>query len=120
MGQLTNLLRSLSRKQQISIGIAAVIVIAALYTFTNWHREQDFKPLYTGVAPEEAASIVQKIKESGADYRLSETALPFRCPPQKLPNCASKWQPPDFLNPAASVSSCSTKPISERPILSST
>ncbi|HEX4771609.1 MAG TPA: flagellar basal-body MS-ring/collar protein FliF [Bryobacteraceae bacterium] len=84
MGQLINLLRSLSRKQQISIGIAAAIVIAALYTFTNWHREQDFKPLYTGVAAEEAASIVQKIKESGSEYKLSENGSTISVPSAKV------------------------------------
>jgi flagellar M-ring protein FliF len=84
MGQLTNLLRSLSRKQQISIGVAAAIVIAALYAFTSWHREQDFKPLYTGVAPEEAASVVQKIKESGSDYRLSENGSTISVPSAKV------------------------------------
>jgi flagellar M-ring protein FliF len=84
MGQLKNLLTSLSRVQQISIGIAAILVIAALYGFTNWHREQDFKPLYTNIAPEEAASIVQKIKESGTDYRLSENGNIISVPSAKV------------------------------------
>src|SRR4051794_16289678 len=84
MGQLTNLVRSLSRKQQISIGVIALVVIAALYAFTTWHREQGFKPLYTAVAPEEAASIIQKIKESGSDYRLSDNGSIISVPSAKV------------------------------------
>jgi flagellar M-ring protein FliF len=84
MAQLLNLIRSLSGKQQISIGVVAAIVIAALYAFTNWHHEQDFKPLYTSVAPEEAAAIVQKIKEGGSEYRLSENGTTISVPSAKV------------------------------------
>lgn len=73
MGQLLDMLKKLTLKQQISLGVMAVVVIAALYGFVHWRHEQDFKPIYTGVAPEDAAAIIQKIKESGTEYRLSET-----------------------------------------------
>jgi flagellar M-ring protein FliF len=84
MAQFRKLLASLSLAQKISIAIAAVVVIAAIYGFSNWRREQDFKPLYTGVAPEDAAAIVQKIKESGTEYRLSETGGVIAVPSAKV------------------------------------
>jgi flagellar M-ring protein FliF len=84
MGQFQKLFASLSLKQKISIGIAAVAVIAAMYAFANWRHEQDFKPLYTGVAAEDAAAIVQKIKENGSDYRLSETGGIISVPASKV------------------------------------
>lgn len=84
MDQLKKLLASLSLKQKISIGVAAAVMIAALYAFTSWHREQDFKPLYTGVAPEDAAAIVQKIKEAGSEYRLSDTGGVISVPSAKV------------------------------------
>jgi flagellar M-ring protein FliF len=84
MAQLKKLLASLSLTQKISIGVAAVVVFAALYGLSNWRREQDFKPLYTGVAPEDAAAIVQKIKESGSEYRLSETGGVISVPSAKV------------------------------------
>jgi flagellar M-ring protein FliF len=73
MDQFKKLYASLSLKQKISIGIAALAVVLAIVGLSKWHKEQDFKPLYTGVAPEDAAVIVQKIKESGTEYRLSDT-----------------------------------------------
>lgn len=73
MDQLKKLYASLTLKQKISIGIAALTIVIAIVGFSKWHKEQDFKPLYTGVAPEDAAVIIQKIKESGAEYRLSDS-----------------------------------------------
>ena len=84
MDQLKNLFASFSLKQKISMAIMAIAVLAAIYGLANWHREQDFKPLYTGVAAEDAAVIVQKIKESGSEYRLSETGGVISVPSSKV------------------------------------
>ena len=84
MAQFTKLFASLSLKQKISIAVAAIAMVAALYNFTRWRHEQDFKPLYTGVAAEDAAGIVQKIKESGSEYRLSETGGVISVPADKV------------------------------------
>ena len=84
MDQLKNLFASFSLKQKISMAIMAIAVLAAIYGLANWHREQDFKPLYTGVAAEDAAVIVQKIKESGSEYRLSETGGAISVPSSKV------------------------------------
>ena len=84
MDQLKNLFASFSLKQKISMAIMAIAVLAAIYGLANWHREQDFKPLYTGVAAEDAAVIVQKIKESGSEYRLSETGGVISVPSAKV------------------------------------
>jgi len=73
MGQLRKLLASLSLLQKVSIGLTAALVLAAIYGFSIWHKDADFKPLYTGVAAEDAGVIVQKIKESGVEYRLSDS-----------------------------------------------
>lgn len=73
MGQLRKLLAALSLLQKVSICLAAVVVLAGIYGFSTWRRDVDFKPLYTGLAPDDAGVIVAKIKESGVEYRLSES-----------------------------------------------
>lgn len=85
MGQLKDIFGKLSTKQKVSIGGVLALVVFALYSFVHWRHEQDFKPLYTGVAPEDAAAIVQKIKENGTEYRLSETGGVISVPSQKIP-----------------------------------
>jgi flagellar M-ring protein FliF len=72
MDQIRNLLRSLTLKQKISIAAAALIAGAAVYGLSSWRKESDFKPLYTNLAPEDAGAVVQKLKELGVEYRVSD------------------------------------------------
>jgi len=64
---MKKLLGSLSVGQRITIALVAALVIAGIYAVVHWHTESDFKPLFTGLAPEDAAGIVQKLKESGVE-----------------------------------------------------
>ena len=72
MEQLRNLLRSLTLKQKISIVAAALIAGAAIYGLSHWRKESDFKPLYTNLPAEDAGAVVEKLKELGAEYRVSD------------------------------------------------
>ncbi len=71
MDQLKQLLASLSNRQRITILVAAILVGAGIMLFSRWRKESDFRPLYTGLASEDAGAVVQKLRESGTDYRLS-------------------------------------------------
>lgn len=70
--QLKKLTASLSRAQQIGIVVAAIAVVAGLVLFLQFNREKDFKPLFTGLAPEDANQVVTKLKETGTEYRLGD------------------------------------------------
>jgi flagellar M-ring protein FliF len=69
---MKKLLANLSLTQRITIAIVAVVVVAGIYGLVHWQKEQDFKPLFTGVSPEDGAAIIQKLRESGVEYRLPE------------------------------------------------
>ena len=69
---MNKILAHLSIRQRISIAAVALAVGAGLYALVRYQREADFKPLFTGLAPEDAGAIVQKLKEAGLDYRLPE------------------------------------------------
>jgi flagellar M-ring protein FliF len=73
---MNKLLASLSVRQRITIAMIAVAVGVGIYSLVHWRREADFKPLFTGLAPEDAAGVVQKLKESSVEYRLADGALP--------------------------------------------
>jgi flagellar M-ring protein FliF len=73
MEQLRKLLRSLTLKQKISAAVVALLVGAAFYGFSYWHKESDFRPLYTNLPAEDAGAVVQKLKELGAEYRVSDS-----------------------------------------------
>jgi flagellar M-ring protein FliF len=65
-------LENLSIAQRVTIVMVALLVGGGIYYLVHSQREADFKPLFTGVAPEDAAGIVQKLKESGVEFRLPE------------------------------------------------
>src|ERR1700693_5584493 len=69
---MKKLLANLSLTHRITIAIVAVVVVAGIYGLFHWQKEQDFKPLFTGVSPEDGAAIIQKLRESGVEYRLPE------------------------------------------------
>ncbi|MGA2040213.1 MAG: flagellar basal-body MS-ring/collar protein FliF [Bryobacteraceae bacterium] len=64
---------NLTLRQRVTIGLIVVAIAGSLYALVHWQKEADFKPLYTGLAPEDAGAIVQKLKESGVEYRLPES-----------------------------------------------
>ena len=69
---MKKILANLSNRQRITIAVTALFVGGGLYAFVRHQHEADFKPLFTGLAAEDAAGIVQKLKEGGIDYRLPE------------------------------------------------
>src|SRR5574341_894260 len=84
MDQLRRLFASLSARQRVTIVMAAVLVGAALFAFAHWRRESDFRPLYTALAAEDAGAVVQKLKEGGVEYRLSESGTAVLVPSARL------------------------------------
>jgi flagellar M-ring protein FliF len=80
MDQAKRLLESLTWKQILSILIVAGGVIAGLTAFSRWNRERDFRPLYSQLAPEDAAAVLAKVREGGSDFRLSENGTSVLVP----------------------------------------
>ena len=70
---MKKILANLSVRQKITIVIVALLAAGGIYSLVYWQKESGFKPLFTGLAPEDAAGIVQRLKESGVDYRLPES-----------------------------------------------
>lgn len=84
MDQIKNLIGGLSLKQRIQVIMVAALVVAAVVAFVHYRHEADFRPLYTGMAPEDAAGVVQKLRETGVEYRLDDNGGAVTVPSQKL------------------------------------
>jgi flagellar M-ring protein FliF len=81
---MKKILANLSIRQRITILAVALLVGGGLYALVKQQHEADFKPLFTGLAPEDAAAIVQKLKETGVDYRLPEGGGSVMVPSARL------------------------------------
>lgn len=84
MDQLRKLLKSLSLRQRITLGVVAAVVIAGILSFTRWNKERDFKPLYSSLSAEDAGAVVAKLRESGVEYRLNDGDSTVLVPSEKV------------------------------------
>jgi flagellar M-ring protein FliF len=84
MDQITKLIAGLSLTQKISIVLVLLLVGGGIVGLTRWKHESDFRPLYSSMAPEDTAAVVQKLKESGVEYRLLENGSGVLVPSAKL------------------------------------
>ena len=80
MNDLKKLLSALTRRQKISIIVAAMVVAGGMYALSGWTRERDFKPLYTGMTPEDAGVVVAELKKGNVAYRLSDNGTTILVP----------------------------------------
>ncbi len=84
MEQIKKLVADLSVLQRVSIGAAVLIAASTIGAMLHYRAESDFRPLYTAMAPEDAAPVVQKLKESGVEYRLSDNGGTVLVPSARL------------------------------------
>jgi flagellar M-ring protein FliF len=85
MDQAKKLLGALTPRQLASIVIAAIAVVGLVMGLSRWQREAGLKPLYTGLAPEDASAIVQKLREAGVDFKISSSGTEIMAPEDKVP-----------------------------------
>jgi len=84
MDQFRKVIANLSAMQRITIALVVVAVGSGLYALVHWRQESDFRPLYTTLASEDAGAVVQKLKETGVAYRLSENGSTILVPSAKV------------------------------------
>ncbi len=67
---MKKILANIPVRQRIMVAMVVTAAACGIYLLVQRQREADFRPLFTGVAPEDASAIVQKLKEAGVEYRL--------------------------------------------------
>ena len=68
---MSKILANLTTRQRITILAVAIAVGAGLYSLVQWKKEADFRPLFTGLSPEDASGIVQKLAGVAANQILT-------------------------------------------------
>jgi flagellar M-ring protein FliF len=84
MDQLKNLWAGLNVFQRISIALAVLVAALGIVAVTHYRNESDFRPLYTSMAPEDAAPVVQKLREGGVEFRLADNGSSVLVRSEKL------------------------------------
>src|SRR5580658_7613786 len=84
INQLTQLWTRLAWNHRIWIAVAAIAVIGGLVGLSHWNQERDFKPLLSGLAPEDAGPVTAKLRELNLDYRLGDNGSSILVPSDKV------------------------------------
>src|SRR5271169_5240261 len=84
MEQIKRLIATLSIRQRWTILIVGILAAAGFYGLAHWETEAGFRPLYNSLAPEDAAVVVQKLKESSTPYRISSNGATVSVPEEKV------------------------------------
>jgi flagellar M-ring protein FliF len=84
MDQIKRLLENLGWKQILSIVLVVAAVVGGLNVFSRWNRDRDMRPLYSSLAPEDAAAVLAKLRESGVDFQLSDNGTAVLVPSGKV------------------------------------
>jgi flagellar M-ring protein FliF len=80
MNQLRELFRRLNPGQRIVLMAMALGVAGGLYWFLQWNNERDFRPLFVGLAPQDAGQVTAKLKELAIEYRLRDDGATIAVP----------------------------------------
>ncbi|MBY0504933.1 MAG: flagellar M-ring protein FliF [Bryobacteraceae bacterium] len=72
LNQIRGLFARLTWRQRISLAVAVLAVGGGLAAVTSWNKERDFKPLYKGLAAEDAGQVTARLREKNVEFRLEE------------------------------------------------
>ncbi|MEZ5353657.1 MAG: flagellar basal-body MS-ring/collar protein FliF [Bryobacteraceae bacterium] len=85
MEQFRRILAQLTRRQQIMIGVAAIVVVAALVFFVRRQNDRGYVTLYSGLSAEDASAVVTRLKEGTVAYKVSEDGTTIRVKSDTVP-----------------------------------
>jgi len=74
----------LNRKQKLTLGGGVSLVLLCLGVFVFLIGRADYKPLYSGLQPEEAQSIARTLAADGIPYEISSDGTTLRVPASRL------------------------------------
>lgn len=69
---LFGVIAGMSAGRKAAFGLLVGGTLAALVSLVLWTGRPDFRPLYTGLSPEDAAAVVEKLRADGVPYRIGE------------------------------------------------
>lgn len=72
LAQVRQLWGGLTVAQRVVLSAVAVALVAAFAFLTLWTGTPEYRILYSRLSPDDAASVVDRLKQDGVSYRLEE------------------------------------------------
>jgi len=84
LDQIKRLFQNISMVGRIWLLVAVAGVVGGILSLAHWNQERDFKPLFTGVAAEDAGPLLTKLRESSTEYRLTDNGATILVPSARV------------------------------------
>ena len=84
LGQLGERFNELSQGKKVAALSLVALALASLLVMSLWLKAPDFKLLYANLSPEDAGTIVEKLKSQKVPYEVSNNGLTIRVASDKI------------------------------------
>lgn len=84
LNQITETIKRLTLVQQIVAAVIVVLMFGGLLALIFMGGKTNYDVLFSGLAPEDASSVVTKLKEQNIDYQLAENGTVILVPTGKV------------------------------------
>jgi flagellar M-ring protein FliF len=74
MNQIAQIFRRMNNGQRLALALTVLVLVAGFSMISKWNADRDFKPLFSGIAPEDAGPMLAKLREMGTEYRLDDNS----------------------------------------------
>jgi flagellar M-ring protein FliF len=81
---MRKILASLTWGQRVAVVVVVALAGAGVWAFARWQKERNFRPLFTGLSPEDAGAVVERLRQSGVEYRLAEDGRVVLAPAERV------------------------------------
>jgi len=82
--QATAFLKALSVRQRVLLGLSVVGAVGGVWLFVVLAGRGDYKPLYTGLSPEDAQTVSQRLAAANIPFELSSDRTSLTVPADQL------------------------------------
>ena len=73
MKGLRQLFASLTNSQRLSILLVVMGLACAFWYATEWNRDRNLRPLYTGLAADDAGAVLDRLRTSNISFKVTES-----------------------------------------------
>ncbi len=84
VSQFLNLVNSLPLSRKISIAFIAILMIAGFAFMFLWANRVDYQVLFNNLSPEDAGTVVSKLKEENIPYKIEANGTIIMVPAEKV------------------------------------
>lgn len=70
--QIINLWKQMSFSRRVYLGVLAIVVVTGLFVIYSRVHKIEYVTLYNGLEPDEAGTIIDKLKSSKIPYKIAE------------------------------------------------